>query len=275
MPHRDHPGDGLTTTTVIPAFTRDVYLKQVVERCLDIHLGVRIYNRGEGINRVTLFLPITAGDAAMDRIYYNLEHIIHQNLVAYDELHDHYLPVSAELIGRELETTIVRAREKENTRKKIINGLKFHTVLMEDPSQINHISLADLYYDKLNRIDLLPIARGMTNFLFYMLRDDGLWYNFMWADGKINESHQNSRAEFGWWAARALLRLAAAEVMIPTGLTRHLIPGRALGINLDLALVTGPESPAEKEAFFQAFVDRLSMEGHIRFYEESVFIMNE
>ncbi|NIP72335.1 MAG: hypothetical protein GWO16_04590, partial [Gammaproteobacteria bacterium] len=34
-----------------------------------------------------------------------------------------------------------------------------------------------------------------------------------------------------------LLHLAAEEVMIPTGLTRHIIPGRALGINVDLAFL--------------------------------------
>jgi hypothetical protein len=72
-----------------------------------------------------------------------------------------------------------------------------------------------------------------------------------------------------------LLLLAAQGVMIPTGLTRHLIPGRTLGINLELAFLRGPLSEADKHAHFKAFVDRLSVEGRIRFYEESVFIMNE
>ena len=72
-----------------------------------------------------------------------------------------------------------------------------------------------------------------------------------------------------------MLHLAAAGVMIPTGLTRHIIPGRALGINLDLTFLTGPGSEAEKESHFQSIVDGLAMEGRIRFYEESVFILNE
>jgi hypothetical protein len=72
-----------------------------------------------------------------------------------------------------------------------------------------------------------------------------------------------------------LLHLAAEGTLIPTGLTRHIIPGRALGINLDLAFLSPPSSEADKLAHFQRFVDRLSMEGRIRFYEESVFIMNE
>lgn len=58
--------------------------------------------------------------------------------------------------------------------------------------------------------DLIPIAKGMTEFLFYMNRDDGLWNNFMKEDGSINTFHKNSVADFGWWAIRGLRGLAAA-----------------------------------------------------------------
>ncbi|HDY75100.1 MAG TPA: hypothetical protein ENH49_01110 [Candidatus Marinimicrobia bacterium] len=61
-----------------------------------------------------------------------------------------------------------------------------------------------------NNRELIPIARGMTQFLLYMSRDDGLWYNFMLDDGSINTTHKNSAADFGWWAVRGLRGLAAA-----------------------------------------------------------------
>jgi hypothetical protein len=150
----------------MPPFERDVYLRETTNKYMDIHLGVRMYTHGEGVNRVTMFLPIKEGKEAIDRIYYNIEHIIHQNLVSYDETHDHYLPVSEELVLRELEGTLLRARHKGNTRKKIINGLTMNTVLMEDPTMIHHISLADLYYDKLNRIDLLDEAAARSVDMF-------------------------------------------------------------------------------------------------------------
>ncbi len=63
---------------------------------------------------------------------------------------------------------------------------------------------------KFDNRDLIPIAAGMTRFLLHLSREDGLWYNFMLADGKINTTHQNSVAEFGWWAIRGLRGLAAA-----------------------------------------------------------------
>ena len=61
-----------------------------------------------------------------------------------------------------------------------------------------------------NRNNLLPVAAGMTRFLLYMSRDDGLWYNFMNEDGSINTTYQTSTAEFQWWAIRGLRGLTAA-----------------------------------------------------------------
>jgi hypothetical protein len=72
-----------------------------------------------------------------------------------------------------------------------------------------------------------------------------------------------------------LLQLAEDNVMIPTGITRHLIPGRALGINLPLGFLTDLADPAARQRHFADHLQRLEMEGRIRFYEESVFIMNE
>ena len=60
------------------------------------------------------------------------------------------------------------------------------------------------------RSDLIPLARGITRFLLYMQRGDGLWHNFIYADGSINKTHKNSTAEFSWWAARGMRGLAAA-----------------------------------------------------------------
>ncbi len=59
-------------------------------------------------------------------------------------------------------------------------------------------------------LELIPLARGIARFLLYMQRADGLWHNFIYADGGINKTHKNSTAEFGWWAARGMRGLAAA-----------------------------------------------------------------
>ena len=212
----------------MPPFNRDVYLRQATSKMMDIHLGVRFYNFGEGVERKTIFLPISAGAEAIDRIYYNLEHIIHQNLIAYDEVHDHYLPVSEELIGREIEALISRAMHKGNTRKKIINGLKFHTVMLEDARMINHISLADFYYDKLNRIDLLDEAgqRSREMFSSALVRSTELTQD---ANVNVNELRLEERVYIERPAASGQTPVSAAagagHAAVPAGQPPAAPPG--------------------------------------------------
>jgi len=72
-----------------------------------------------------------------------------------------------------------------------------------------------------------------------------------------------------------LLQLATDGVLIPTGISRHLIPGRALGINLPLGFLSKLPDDASRQRHFEEHLLKVEMEGRIRFYEESVFIMNE
>ncbi len=63
--------------------------------------------------------------------------------------------------------------------------------------------------NKQNRKELLPLAEGMVKYLLHLSREDGLWYNFLFPDGSINTSHENSLPEFSWWAVRGLRGLGA------------------------------------------------------------------
>jgi len=72
-----------------------------------------------------------------------------------------------------------------------------------------------------------------------------------------------------------LMELAKAQVMLPTGISRHLIPGRALGLNLELDFLTSLPTLDARQKHFEEYLNQLETEGRIRFYEESVFIMNE
>ena len=59
------------------------------------------------------------------------------------------------------------------------------------------------------RKDLLPVAEGMVEYLLYLSREDGLWYNFIFEDGSINREYRTSVASFQWWAVRGLRGLGA------------------------------------------------------------------
>ena len=78
-----------------------------------------------------------------------------------------------------------------------------------------------------------------------------------------------------------LLQLVAAGHMMPTGLTRHLIAGRALELNLPLDFLAPGHlkgkalGEAEANAYFEAFLQKLVVGGKVRLYEEAVFMLNE
>ena len=150
--------DGFSMASEVEPFERDVYMRESLSKFLDICLAVRVYTFGEGTERVTVSLPIEGGASAIDRLYYNLEHLVHMNLIAYDELHDRYLPISDGLLAREVEGILRRATQKENTRKRLVHGLKFYSMMLEDGKENHRLALADRYYDKINRIDLFAEA---------------------------------------------------------------------------------------------------------------------
>ncbi|MBN2602276.1 MAG: hypothetical protein JXR87_09815 [Candidatus Marinimicrobia bacterium] len=97
-----------------------------------------------------------------------------------------------------------------------------------------------------NRKDLLPIALGMARFLVYMSRDDGLWYNFIHANGSINTSYRTSVAEFQWWAVRGLRGLAAVYSILqqyPDDELKKVIVSRihSMDSHLDSVLASYPQ----------------------------------
>lgn len=92
---------------------------------------------------------------------------------------------------------------------------------------------------------------------------------------EVIESREHQLVLFPMFAKSELLQLAGENVLIPTGLSRHIIPGRALALNLDLSFLTDLTDEGAKLQHFEAYLDRLQLEGRIRFYQESVFMLNE
>jgi hypothetical protein len=80
---------------------------------------------------------------------------------------------------------------------------------------------------------------------------------------------------FPHFSKSELVQLVAQDLRIPTGITRHVIPGRALGLNLELGFLSELSDEQAKIEHFQAYLDQLQLEGRIRFYQESVYILNE
>ncbi len=72
-----------------------------------------------------------------------------------------------------------------------------------------------------------------------------------------------------------ILALAESQAKVPTGITRHVIPGRALRLNLPLSLLEGPGTLDEKNAWLVGWErERLAAKA-VRYYAESTYLFDE
>lgn len=134
----------------------DVFLADTIKKGLDIHVGYRIFSVGENVNCSRIFLPLNTGQEIINHIYYNIERILHQNFVTYDENSDEYLKITDSLVFKELESLITRSQGKDMTRKKIIDNLQFNTVftpqIESSATEQAQVEFNDKLYDLLNQI---------------------------------------------------------------------------------------------------------------------------
>ena len=70
-------------------------------------------------------------------------------------------------------------------------------------------------------------------------------------------------------------RLALNGAKLPMGVTRHIIPGRALRINIPLDVLTRDEPIGLKNAWLDEWMKTRMRERSVRFYQEPVFLFDE
>jgi hypothetical protein len=112
------------TDSPMPVFT------ETLVKGLDIHLGLDIAIYGASLNYGRIFIPIQEGGKVIEKIYHNLEQMIQQKLITYDEVNDKYLKISESLLFKEVEEIVTRLRYKTNTRRKLLADLKANTVYL-------------------------------------------------------------------------------------------------------------------------------------------------
>lgn len=86
-----------------------------------------------------------------------------------------------------------------------------------------------------------------------------------------------------WAALVELPTLSVDEVMgaavgadlLPAGITRFLIPGRALRLNFDLSILEEEGTVEQKQRRLDELIEQRSREGRVRRYEETVFIYDD
>lgn len=72
-----------------------------------------------------------------------------------------------------------------------------------------------------------------------------------------------------------IVEIAGSPAKLPTGITRHLIPGRALRLNLPLEALRAPGDLAGKNRWLAGLVRRRLLDHSVRYYPEGAFLFDE
>jgi hypothetical protein len=72
-----------------------------------------------------------------------------------------------------------------------------------------------------------------------------------------------------------IIHLALNGAKVPMGITRHVIPGRALRVNLPLEKLESEEPLDEKNLWLDKWLKQKIQARHVRFYQEPVFLFDE
>jgi hypothetical protein len=72
-----------------------------------------------------------------------------------------------------------------------------------------------------------------------------------------------------------IVQLALNGAKVPMGITRHIIPGRALRVNLPLEVLERAQPLAAKNAWLDAWLAEKMRNRNVRYYQEPVFLFDE
>lgn len=72
-----------------------------------------------------------------------------------------------------------------------------------------------------------------------------------------------------------IIQLALSGARVPMGITRHIIPGRALRVNLPLDILESAQSLSKKNEWLDAWLQEKMKNRNVRYYQEPVFLFDE
>jgi hypothetical protein len=80
---------------------------------------------------------------------------------------------------------------------------------------------------------------------------------------------------FPRYTVEQVLQIARAGRLLPSGITRFIIPGRVLRVNIDLDYLKSDRSLREKNEWLDQLMVAKLAQGNIRYYEEPVYLLDE
>jgi len=87
--------------------------------------------------------------------------------------------------------------------------------------------------------------------------------------------HVTALVVFPQYEPSEIIELARQGAYLPTGVTRHVIPGRALRLNFPLSVLLDDRSLDEKNAWLQDWLRAKLADNEVRYYQESTYLFDE
>ncbi len=81
--------------------------------------------------------------------------------------------------------------------------------------------------------------------------------------------------EFPALSVEDVMKAAVGDDLLPAGVTRFLVPERALRLNIDLAILAGPGGTGVKQQALDSLLAARARAGRIRRYEETIVIFDD
>lgn len=119
-------------------------------------------------------------------------------------------------------------------------------------------------------------ARGLRD-LIALYGEVGRYFRV--AGGDLEELSaeygRGTQVVFRPFAKDDILRLVTRGERLPAGITRHVIPGRVLRLNVPLAWLQGAEPVSVKQTRLDQFVEERWRAHGVRYYAESIYLFDE
>ena len=80
---------------------------------------------------------------------------------------------------------------------------------------------------------------------------------------------------FPQYTVEQVLQIASNGQLMPSGITRFIIPGRVLRVNIDLDYLKSGRSLDEKNAWLERLMFNKLAGGRVRYYQEPVYLLDE
>ncbi len=92
----------------------------------------------------------------------------------------------------------------------------------------------------------------------------------------IAAQHEHSSVMvFPQFTPREIRDIALSNSKLPAGITRHIIPGRALNVNIPLELLSSSQTVEEKNKWLDKWLTDKIVQRKVRYYHEPVFVFDE